>query len=151
MTQEAFRPTHLKQPSTCSEKSNKELKFSAFYIVILPSFYGLIEKPFSIKKLAVDKKPRLGFVKRKSKVMSSFLGFLVFFSGNSLETKYKAVNKLLSEGRLKLLNEMAFIYVKCFEGLPDLKKKQCLCLNFSCGFLFLFKINFQFSSPNFQQ
>ena len=87
MTQEAFRPTHLKQPSTCSEKSNKELKFSAFYIVILPSFYGLISKPFSIKKLAVDKKPRLGFVKRKSKLMSSFLGFLVFFSGNSLETE----------------------------------------------------------------
>lgn len=79
--------THSPQATKYSFRKVKELKFSAFYIVILPSFYGLISKPFSIKMLAVDKKPRLGFVKRKPKVMSGFLGFLVFFSGNSLETE----------------------------------------------------------------
>lgn len=108
--------SHLRQPSTCSEKPNKELKFSAFYIVILPSFYGLISKPLSIKILTVDKKPRLGFAKRKSKLMSSSLGFLVLlFSGNSLETEsIKTVNELFSEGNLGLFNETAFMYVKFF-------------------------------------
>lgn len=82
--------SHLSQPSACSEKQNKGLKLSAFYIVSLPSFYGLISKPLSIKILTVDKKPRLGFARRKSKLMSGCLGFLVLliFRKLSWDRKY---------------------------------------------------------------